>query len=163
VDSAVASGSAPTFSTSTATVSAGTTATYPVTLPSSASNVSVQCLNLPAGSSCSYSSSGAVSVVTGTSSPTGTYHVTVVFTETLPGSGAPAFILAPFLLLPLLRLRRKFAARGAWITSTFLVALSLAANLVSGCGGAGSSPVSSQPVASSHQVTVSGTVTLTIK
>src|SRR6202044_969270 len=82
VDSAVASGSAPTFSTSTATVSAGTTATYPVTLPSSASNVSVQCLNLPAGSSCSYSSSGAVSVVTGTSSPTGTYHVTVVFTET---------------------------------------------------------------------------------
>ncbi len=47
VDSASGSTSSPTLSPSMATVSPGSTANYPVTLPTSATNVSASCLNLP--------------------------------------------------------------------------------------------------------------------
>ncbi len=100
VDSAgTSSSSSPTFTTTNASISAGTTATYPVTLSSSVSNVTVNCLNLPAGATCSYStSSGAVSIATSTSTPAGIYQMTAVFTETQTVSAG--YLLAPFLLLP---------------------------------------------------------------
>ena len=152
---------APSFSTAAATVSAGTTANYPVSLPSSASAVSVTCLNLPAGASCSYlASSGAVSMLTSASTPIGVYQVTVVFTESLPGSATAAF-LTPFLLLPMVYLRRKLSVRELRITTCAALLLLAGAALATGCGGA--SGGSLQPIQPTHQISSSGVVSLTVK
>ena len=91
----------PSFPTGSVTVTAGATATYPVTLPASATNVSVKCLNLPVGAGCSYSAeSSSVVITTAAKTPPATYEITLVFTETLPGA-ATALVLLPFLLAPL--------------------------------------------------------------
>ena len=150
----------PTFTTVTATVVAGSSAAYPVTLPSAASNVSVTCLNLPAGASCSYSSTtGAVTITTSATTPSGTYQITVVFTETLPGA-AGAGILLPILLLPLFLLRRRMTKQGIWPTACFVLVVLAATGATIGCGGGGSG---SGPPPATHQVTSSGVVSLTIK
>jgi sugar lactone lactonase YvrE len=150
----------PTFTTVTATVVAGSSATYPVTLPSAASNISVNCLNLPTGASCSYSSTtGAVTITTSATTPSGTYQITVVFTETLPGAAGAGFLL-PILLLPLFLLRRGITKRGIWCAA-FLVLVALAATGATiGCGGGGGS--GSSPPPATHQVTSSGVVSMTI-
>ena len=99
VDSSGSGSTAPTFTLVTATVTAGSTASYPVTLPSSATSVYVTCLNLPSGATCNYSSTtNAVTITTSSTTPAGTYQITVIFTETLPGA-ASALVLLPFLLL----------------------------------------------------------------
>jgi hypothetical protein len=95
VDSA-GSNSPPNFPSITATVSPGSSATYPVTLPSSATNVSATCLNLPIGTTCTYSATaGAVVITTSSTTPAGTYQVIVVSTETMPGS-ATVMTFCPF-------------------------------------------------------------------
>ena len=156
------SGSGPTFTTVTATVTPGSTATYPVSLPSSASDVTVICLNLPAGASCSYSaSSGSVTITTSASTPAGTYQITVVFTETLPGA-ATALIFMPILLLPLAWARRRWMRQHLWITACLgLVILAGAVGI--GCGGGGGSSGGGSTTPQSHTVTSSGTVTLIVQ
>jgi hypothetical protein len=153
----------PNFTTVTATVSAGSSATYPVTLPSAASNILVTCLNLPTEASCSYSSTtGAVTITTSATTPPGTYQITVVFTETLPGA-AGAGILLPILLLPLFFLRRRMAKRGIWFAACVGLILLVAAASNIGCGGGGSLGSSgSNPPPATHQVTSSGIVSLTV-
>lgn len=160
VDSAgTGSDTAPTFTTSAASVKAGVPASYPVTLSSPATNVSVTCLNLPTGAACSYSSTtGAVTITTSPTTPKGTYQITVVFTETMAGS-ASAFIVLPLLLLPLLVMRRRLVERNIWFTASLaLVILGVGAVAV-GCGGSASVSQTSP----THQVTSSGGVTLTIE
>jgi hypothetical protein len=161
VDSAT-SGSVtpPSFTDVTATVAPGATATYPVTLPSSATDVSVNCLNLPAGATCSYSASaGAVSIATSATTPAGTYVITVVFTETLPGAASTAVLLLPLLLLPLVPARRRWTAgRTGLLACLLFIFLVVAAG--GGCGGGSSSP---PPPPQTHQVTSSGAVTLTVQ
>lgn len=145
----------PSFSTPASTVTAGSTATFSVTLPSGVTNVTVSCLNLPAGSACSYSS-GTLSITTSSSTPKGTFVITTVFTETLPG--AAALILFPLLFAPLSTRRRRMRS------TLFLVALFMTGLLVLGCGGgASSSGGGSTPPPQTHQVTSSGTVTLVVK
>jgi len=153
------SGTAPTFSSLTASVAPGSTATYPVTLPSSATNVSVSCLNLPGGATCTYSATTkTVTISTTAASPSGTYQITVIFTETLPGT-ATAQVLLPILLLPLLLVRRKMAQRGIWFTACLALVLLAGMACSTGCGGGGTQ--STTPA--THQVTSSGTVSLTIQ
>jgi hypothetical protein len=148
----------PSFTTVTATVTPGSTASYSVTLPSTASDVSVSCLNLPGGAACSYSATtNAVTITTSSTTPAGTYQITVVFTETLPGA-ASAFVLLPILLLPLMFVRRRWQAKQLWLLICFGV-LATGAVLAIGCGGA-SNTGSTQ---STHQVTTAGTVTLTVQ
>jgi N-acetylneuraminic acid mutarotase len=153
VDSA-ASGTT-TITTVTASVAPGSTASYPVTTPPAASNVTVTCLNLPPGATCSYNSAtNSVTITTSATTPAGTYQITVVFTLTEPGS-ASGFILLPILLLPLVFLRRRLAARGVWATACLgliLLAGAAAAYIGMGCGGPGPT----------HQETSSGAVTLTV-
>ncbi len=161
IDSASGSTSAPQFTTLSATVSPGSAASYPVTLPSSATNVSATCLNLPAGASCSYSSTtGAITITTATTTPSGTYQITVVFTETLPGA-ATALVLLPLLLLPLALIRRRLMVRGAWFAGCVALALTIA-GVVSGCGGGSSTPNPPAPNPT-HTITSSATVTLTVQ
>jgi hypothetical protein len=163
VDSAGAgSGAAPVFNTLTASVAAGVTASYPVTLSSSATNVSVTCLNLPTGATCSYSAStGAVSIATSSTTPKGSYQITAIFTETLPGS-ASAFVVLPWLLLPLLFLRRRFGGHNAWFAVSLALVLLAGIATSVGCGGGGGATTA--PVSpATHQVTSSGGVTLTIQ
>jgi hypothetical protein len=149
----------PAFSKASAAVTAGATATYGVTLPSSATNISVACLNLPAAAACSYSASaGTLTITTTSSTPAGTYEITAVFTETLPGAAA-ALALLPFLLLPFAGANKRKSARLRIIAGVGLVLAVLAAGAGCGGGGGGSSPTPPQ----THQVTSSGTVTLIVK
>lgn len=147
---------APSFATVTATIAPGASATYAVTLPSGATNITASCLNLPSGVTCSYSSStGVVTLTSSASTPAGTYQITVVFNETLPGA-ATALVLLPVLLLPVL-----FARRRAWLTASLgLIFLALAAGITA-CGGGGSG--SSTPINATHQATTSGVITLTVQ
>jgi hypothetical protein len=155
VDSASSGSTASTITSTTETVVAGSTASYPVTVPTSVTSVSVTCLNLPTGASCSYSStSKTVMIATSSTTPKGTYQITVVFTDTITSA---AFLL-PILLLPLGFMRRKLAARGIWLTACLGLVLMATAALSIGCGGGGSStPPATQ------QVTNSGSVSLTIQ
>jgi hypothetical protein len=156
-------GTAPSFPTPSATITAGGTATYLVTLPSLATNVSVQCLNLPAGASCSYSSSSSTLTITTTSStPSGTYVITTVFDETLPGTAVAVFLL-PFLLAPFARKNRRNTTRMRLLT---IITVMTVLAVVAGCGGGGAGGGGgggSNPPAATHQVMSSGTVTLIVK
>ncbi len=151
----------PSFSPTSVTVTAGGTATSSVTLPSSATGVSAKCLNLPAGASCSYSSStGKLTITTSASTPKGTYTVTVIFTETLPGA-ALAFLFFPFLLAPFRRERLKKQKLIRLLAITLAIA---ALGFAGGCGGGGGGGgSSSQPPPQTHQVTSSGTITVIVK
>jgi hypothetical protein len=156
VDSA-GSGSGPSFGTTSVSIAPGGTASYPVTLPASATDVSVNCLNLPSGATCSYSASaGMLTITTSSSTPAGTYAITAVFTETLPGAAA-ALLLLPMLLMPRAQDRRKSRFPRVWplACAGIFLFVALAAN---GCGGGGGSTT---PV--THQVTSSGSVTLTVQ
>ncbi len=161
VDS-VRSGSvaSPSFSTFTATLASGSSATYAVNLPSSATNVSVTCLNLPTGASCSYSAAAsAVTITTSATTPSGTYQITVVFTETLPGP-APAFVLIPLLLSPFIFVRRKLALSQPRFRVYLALFLLASAFGITACAGSGSGSTSTP---SSHQVTSSAALTLTVR
>ncbi len=151
----------PSFPTGSLTVTAGATATYPVTLPASATNVSVKCLNLPAGAGCSYSAdSSSVVITTATSTPPATYEITLVFVETLPGA-ATALVLLPILLAPL-RLRKSRKSGHACIIVSIGLLIAAVAT-AGGCGGGQSTQTNSTPPGQTHQVTSSGTVTLIVR
>ncbi len=160
VDSASGATTAPQFSSVTQTVTAGSPASYPVTLPSTVESATVTCLNLPTGATCSYSATtNTVTITTTSATPAGTYQVTVVFPETVSGA-ATSWILLPIFLLPLVFLRKKLAARGVWVSACLgLVMLAGAAVACVGCGGGGSTP----PPPQTHQVTSSATVTLIVQ
>jgi len=148
---------APSFTTTTATVTAGSAANYAVTLPSITTSASVTCLNLPAGTSCSYSSTTkAVTITTTSATPAGSYQITIVFTETAT-STTTAGILLPILLLPLLMMRRKLRSRSEWFTACLGVILLAGSLLAVGCGG------SSKTTSTTTQTTSSGVVTLVVK
>ena len=157
VNSAGSGSTAPTITSLTATVTAGSTASYPVTVPSGVISVSVTCLNLPAGATCSYASN-VVTISTSSTTPKGTYSVTVVFTETVSGAST-GFILLPIFLLPLALMSRKLAARKIWLMGCLgLVMLATAATII-GCGGGSNSSAS----APAHQVTSSVIVSLIVQ
>ena len=154
VDSAAGTTTGLQFSSVTQTVTAGSTASYPVTVPSAVTSVSVTCLNLPTGATCSYNTTtNSVTIATSSTTPKGTYQVTVVFTETVTSAG----FLIPILLLPLGFLRRKSAARGIWLTACLGLVLLATAALSIGCGGGSSTPPPTQ------QATSSGSVSLTVQ
>jgi hypothetical protein len=147
------SNAVPSFTSTTAIVSAGSTAHYTITLPSTVTKATVACLNLPTGAVCSYSGS-SVDIGTSATSPKGNYQITTVFTETLPGA-SPAGLAIPFLLLPLTRRGRR--QRRVWQ----MLCVGLLLLVLAGTGGCGSSASStSNPT---HQVTSSGSVSLTIQ
>ncbi len=152
----------PSFTTTSTTVRAGSTATYAVTLPASATNVSAKCLNLPTGAACSYSSApGAVNITTSSATPAGTYQITVVFTETLPGA-ASALVVLPIFLLPIAGARRRRATARIVLLAWLALASAAAASI--GCGGGGGNGGGgNNPPPQTHQVTSSGTVTLTVQ
>jgi hypothetical protein len=142
------SGASPAFTTTTATVTAGLTATYPVTLPSSATNRTASCLNLPSAASCS---------ATASSTPSGTYQITAVFHETLPGS-ASAVAFGAFLTLPLAAFRKKQTRKHVGVLAWITLVLSILT--LSSCGGGSHS--SGTPT-QTHQVTSSGVLTLIVQ
>lgn len=162
VDSTGATNDAPSFAAASATVAAGSTASYAVTLPSSASSVSVKCLNLPTGATCSYSAStGAVTIATGVTTPEGTYQITTVFTETVAEQSA-AYVLLPFLLLPLCGARKKLRRNALWTLAWLTLLAGATAFTLTGCGGGGGASNATTPPPT-QQVTSSGVVALTIK
>jgi len=163
IDSAGSGVTQPSFTSSTASITPGSTATYQVTLPAAATNVSAACLNLPAGATCSYSAaSGSLTIATLSTVAPGTYSITVVFTETLPVA-ASAFALWPFVLLPLRRTRQRRSHRRLWLAICLASSLIASAVFMGGCGGGGGSSNSSPPPPPTQQVTSSGIVTLILQ
>jgi hypothetical protein len=167
VDSTDSTATPPAFTSTTAIVASGSPASYPVTLPSTVTTSTVSCLNLPPGASCSYSAtSNTVTITTSPTTPAGTYQVTVVFNETVSGAST-SWILLPILLLPLVFLRRRMAARGVWVTACLGLILLAGAVLCTGCGGGGGSTGGGGGGGGggtqTHQVTSSGVVTLTVQ
>jgi hypothetical protein len=166
VDSATSgSTTPPVFNPLTATVAPGSSATYLVTLPSSATDVSAKCLNLPGGAACSYSATtGAVTITTTSTTPAGTYQITIVFTETEPGA-VPAVAILPILLFPLLLARRRLPSTRYGQTAHVVLILFVAIACISACGGgnSGSGSTSNPPPNPTHQVTSSGVVNLTVQ
>ena len=132
------------------------TASYPVTLPSSATNVTVTCLNLPAGATCSYAG-GVLTINTTAATPAGTYSITAVFAETLPGAAA-GLILLPFLLFPFAGTKKR--KRVGMVLVALLVLAVAVVVAGGGCGGGGSGSGYTPP--STHTATSSGTVTLVV-
>jgi Big-like domain-containing protein/centrosomal CEP192-like protein/HYDIN/CFA65/VesB family protein len=162
VDSADSGTAAPVFSSTSATVTASSTANYPVTLPASATGVSVICLNLPAGAVCSYSATDAtLQVTTSSTTPAGTYQITAVFTESLPGITS-ALLVLPFILGSLPMARRKKAARSSWLIFCLAILVVAGVTMLIGCGGSPGSS-STGPTNPTHQVTSSGVVYLTVQ
>ena len=93
----------------------------------------------------------------------------MVFNETVSGAST-SWILMPILLLPLMILRRKLTARGAWVTACLGLVLRAGAVLCTGGGGGGGSGGSTGGGGGgggggthTHQVTSSGVVTLTVQ
>jgi len=163
VDSTGSGSTMPTFTTLTAAVTAGSPASYPVTLPSTVESASVTCLNLPTGAACSYSATtNTLTITPSSTTPKGTYQITVVFTETVSGA-ATSWILLPILLLPLVFLRKKLAARGVWVTACLGMVLLAAAAYSAGCGGGGSTQTTTPPPPQTHTVVSSGSVGITIQ
>ena len=159
LDSASTQGAAsPNFTAATATVNSGSSASYSVTLPSSVVSASVSCLNLPAGASCSYTN-GAVTVVTAANTPAGTYVITVVFTETLPGVAA-GFLCLPFLILPLAIHRRRSRGTRRMVLALAVLTLMAGGLLFTGCAGGGGG---SGGGSTTHQATSSAAVTLVVQ
>jgi N-acetylneuraminic acid mutarotase len=165
VDTSGSGSTAPAITAVTATVTAGSKAIYTITLPASVTSVSVTCLNLPAGATCSYAS-GTLTITTTSTTPKGTYQITVVLVETV-SDASTSWILLPILLLPLMIMRKRLAARGVWVTACLGLVLLAGAALCTGCGGGrgnsdgggGGGGGGTQ----THQVTSSGVVTLTVQ
>jgi sugar lactone lactonase YvrE/ribosomal protein S11 len=162
-----ASATAPTFAATTVTVTAGTAATYPVTLPTAGNSVTVTCLNLPAGASCSYSSTAnAVTITTSSATLAGSYQVTILFTQAVT-TASTAGILLPILLLPLLLVRKHLKSRGAWFSACLGLILLAGSFIAVGCGGNATGTSSNTTQGTSlglvTQVTSSGLVTLVIQ
>jgi large repetitive protein len=159
VDSPSASATAPTVPHTVVTVTAGTTATYSISFPASVTSATATCLNLPAGAICSYSfATGVLSISTSSTTPAGTYQVTVVFNETV-ASTSSAFILLPFVLLPLFFLRKRLTSRGIWPTVWLSLILLAATAFSVGCGGS-SSPAKTT---TTQSVTSSGVVGMAVQ
>lgn len=163
VDSASAPAGVPAFPNPTASVSAGSPATYSVSMPSSVTSATVNCLNLPAGTACTYSASqGTLTITTGASTPKGTYQVTTVFTESISTKSA-AYVLLPFLLIPLYKMRKNLRASPHMCLALVSILAVTTLFTLTGCGG-GARATGSQPSQpSQQQVTSSAVVTLTIK
>jgi hypothetical protein len=161
VDSASGSATAPAFTSVTVTAKAGSTAAYQVTLPTGVSNISISCLNLPLQASCSYSStSNTVAISTSSATPLGIYQVTVVFTETITTTQT-AGLLLPLFLLPLVRLRKRLAFKGAWIATCLGLVFVTIMAMSTGCGGGSST--SKTTATTSAQATRSAIVSLTVQ
>jgi hypothetical protein len=151
---------APAFSTPAAIVSAGQTAAYPVTLPATATDISATCLNLPSGASCVYANN-ELNIQTSSTSPVGTYQVTVVFSETLPVLPFQALVL-PLFAMPLAF--RRGRSKWWWQSLTLLFALGFAFSVVFAAGcGKGTSMSQTTAATKSTQITTSAVVTLTVR
>jgi len=138
VDSSSGTATAPSVPSAVVTVTAGSTATYSISFPAAVTNATATCLNLPAGAICSYSfATGTLTVSTSSTTPSGTYQVTVVFDESV-ASTSSAFIVLPILLLPLFFLRRKLAAHGMWSAVSLCLIVLAATAFSAGCGGSSS-------------------------
>jgi hypothetical protein len=143
----------PPTTTGNGSVTPGSSATFTVTLPTGATNITVQCLDLPAGLnwSCSFTNPDTLTISTSTNTPAGTYTVVVVFTYTVPGAASSSLIVFPILLLPLVFARRRWA-KGRIMPLACLGLVLMITLLNLGCGGG-----------STHQATSTGTVTLIVQ
>jgi subtilase family serine protease len=127
VDSAPPSFPSPQFQSQSLTVPAGSAASFSFTVPDGTDPVSVNCLNLPMGTTCNLAESGhAVIVSTLSATPSGTYNTTVVFTETSSKLGTG--LLLPFVAL----FWRRRNSKG-WRILQCLVLLLVVASFATAC------------------------------
>jgi hypothetical protein len=162
VDTASSTDASPVFSSATASIYAGQTAVYAVTIPAAAASVSATCMNLPNRATCVYSgATSQLNITTAASSPRGTYQVTVVFQESLPAPSSERPAL-PLLAFPFAPKMKRSKSRRKSMTLAILVGLILTAVFIIGCGSA-SGPRAIPAPAATQPITSSGLVSLTIQ
>jgi hypothetical protein len=153
---------APVFAPTSATVAAGRSASFGVTLPAELSSASVACLNMPPGATCSYSASQSkLTIAPRAGSPRGNFTVTVVFTDTETTEIATSLLLPAF-VLPYLLIRRKLTVRGISIGDFFCFGV-VAVVVIAACSGPGESGSASAPLSTTRTFASSGVVTLTVQ
>lgn len=169
VDSSASEPTDPALFPFVATISAGSPASYKLTVPPSVTGLLLMsCLNLPAGASCSYSSAtNTLTISTSSATPPGTYQITVVCTETVEVASTSSFMLS-VLLLPLAIRRRQQAGRTIFFASCLAMTV-LAAVFFVGCGsgggggGSGGSGGGGSGSGSTQQMTGSDVITLIVQ
>jgi N-acetylneuraminic acid mutarotase len=162
-----------TITPATATLAAGSSAIFTLAFNNGVSSDGSQCFNLPAGASCVYNnnantqSSGTLTITTSSTTPAGTYVITVACSETVPvttavtGAATAGFVL-PGIILPFSLLRKKMRteSRSLWLTICVGLGLLASAALVS-CGDV--SKNESGTFAATTSATSAGTITLTVQ
>jgi hypothetical protein len=142
-------GTPPVVTPVSVSISPGSSATYSITLPAGATKISVECLNLPSGASCSFTKP-TLTITTSTSTPAGTYTIVAVFTYTVPGAASSSLIFLPLLLLPLVLARKRWAKARIVLIACVVLGMLTLTNI--GCGGG-----------PTHQATSTAGVTLVVQ
>jgi IPT/TIG domain len=158
----------------TATVSAGSSATFAVAFSNGALSNGSQCLNLPSGAACVYNddpntqSSGTLTVNTSSTTPRATYVITLACNETVPvassNAATTADFMLPAILLPLGLLRRKVKVKTKVRGLSPMVRMGLLLLVSAALGGCGNvSKNETGTFAATTSATSAATITLTIQ
>jgi N-acetylneuraminic acid mutarotase len=164
-----------TITPASASVNAGSSATFTLTFASGALGALSQCINLPVGANCVYNSnantqsSGTLTITTSSTTPAGTYVITVGCSETVPITAAAKAAVSPGLMTPAIlipfgflrrRLKKKSKSKCAQLTICVGLLFVCAALLVS-CGGVSTNE--NGTLSSTTSATTAAAVTLTVR
>jgi hypothetical protein len=128
-----------TITPATATVTAGSSVNFSVSVGNGTSlSYGAEFVNLPAGTTGTWTpdpnvtNSGTATLTLPVATPKGTYTILVVCFGTVPTTN-PAGMLLPIFLLPLLSLRKRWAAKRIWLTLSAALILLVSALSLGGC------------------------------
>ncbi len=156
-----------TITPTTTTVAPGSSAVFTVSVGNGASldQTGVAAVNLPVGVTSQWTpdpyltNTGTLTIAPTNATPQGTYTVLIICTGTIPVAN-PAGIFLPILLLPLLLLRKRLAAKNTWLTLSAGVILLVSAMSLSGCA---TGPNYQFTTTSTNSAVNATTITLTVQ
>jgi hypothetical protein len=152
------------LASATATVIAGQSATVTVQPSGFSSAITVNCLNAPAGVTCSYSSStNSVTVQTSTRTPPGSYTLTLVFTATTLARLLQGFSWTAWLGLLGLPLALVVTGGGKRRQKVAMLLTLLLTVIAIACGGGSGSSSSQSPPPQSQAAQASTTLVLNVQ
>jgi N-acetylneuraminic acid mutarotase len=155
-----------TMSPTAATVTAGGSASYNILVGNGSSLVgSPGAVNVPAGITQGWipdpylANTGVLTLNTSSTTPKGTYTILVLCGGSVPTTN-PAGMLLPILLLPLLLLRKRLAAKGTWLTLCAGFILLVSALSLGGCA---KGPSYNFTTTSTNEAVNANQITLTVQ
>ncbi len=156
-----------TLTPSSTTVSAGSTASFNVSVSNGTLDNVGPFIGLPTGATALYTptpnvnNAGTLTISTTSATPKGTYVITAGIQGKVPVP-TQAGVLLPILLLPLLFLRKRLKAKGMWLTLSAGLVLLFSALSLGGCAANGPSFQFGNPT-STQAVVNATTIMLTVQ